>query len=405
MPTQDDRQDRDKISLVIAGRSHSDWSSYRIDSDFLKAADAWQLMLGLPDKAFPPDIVRGAVVCLMCGDDTVLSGRIDRISRNVARDSVSLSLSGRDDAAILVDCAAPVFSANQITLDEVIERIVRPLGIRNIRIQAQDAPRNDKVTIEPGMRAWDALEKAAAGRGLWPWFEPDGTLVVGGPDYTSPAVDTLVLRHDGNGNNVLSLNDTRSIDGCFSELTALSQGHARHEDSKKDDVAIVTPDRWNEDGSFRFLRNEDDENEASGQTGVHNLSAVAKDPTVSYYRPQIITLGDTGNLEQLNYQAKKAMSDARLSGLDITAEVRGHRTASGVVWTPGQRVRIVSEHHDIDGIFFLMGRQLSGGRNSQTTTLRFKEDGVWIPDAFPREKKHCRRRGKRKKDDVAIVEV
>ena len=147
MPIQDDGQDRDKISLVIAGRSHSDWSSYRIDSDFLKAADAWQLMLGLPDKAFPPDIVRGAVVRLMCGDDTVLSGRIDRVSRNVARDSLSLSLSGRDDAAILVDCAAPVFSANQITLDEVIERIVRPLGIRNIRIQAQDAPRNDKVTI------------------------------------------------------------------------------------------------------------------------------------------------------------------------------------------------------------------------------------------------------------------
>ncbi|KDW06577.1 hypothetical protein AB85_0277 [Escherichia coli 2-156-04_S3_C1] len=33
MPTQNND---DKISLVIAGRSHSDWSSYRIDSDFLK---------------------------------------------------------------------------------------------------------------------------------------------------------------------------------------------------------------------------------------------------------------------------------------------------------------------------------------------------------------------------------
>ncbi|HCN4625484.1 TPA: phage tail protein, partial [Escherichia coli] len=49
----------DKISLVIAGRSHSDWSSYRIDSDFLKAADGWQLQLGLPEKVFPADIVRG----------------------------------------------------------------------------------------------------------------------------------------------------------------------------------------------------------------------------------------------------------------------------------------------------------------------------------------------------------
>ncbi|EOC0618238.1 TPA: phage baseplate assembly protein, partial [Escherichia coli] len=56
MPTPNNE---DKISLVIAGRSHSDWSSYRIDSDFLKAADGWQLQLGLPEKVFPADIVRG----------------------------------------------------------------------------------------------------------------------------------------------------------------------------------------------------------------------------------------------------------------------------------------------------------------------------------------------------------
>ncbi|MCZ5321919.1 hypothetical protein O5699_04255 [Escherichia coli] len=50
MPTPNNE---DKISLVIAGRSHSDWSSYRIDSDFLKAADGWQLQLGLPEKGVP----------------------------------------------------------------------------------------------------------------------------------------------------------------------------------------------------------------------------------------------------------------------------------------------------------------------------------------------------------------
>ncbi|HIH3438343.1 TPA: phage baseplate assembly protein, partial [Escherichia coli] len=142
MPTQNND---DKISLVIAGRSHSDWSSYRIDSDFLKAADGWQLQLGLPEKVFPADIVRGAQIRLQVGDETVLSGRIDSVRRSVSRQSCTLALSGRDDAAILVDCAAPVFSANQLTLDEVIDRIVRPLGIQRIRIQASGVSRNDKV--------------------------------------------------------------------------------------------------------------------------------------------------------------------------------------------------------------------------------------------------------------------
>jgi prophage tail gpP-like protein len=399
MPTQNNQQD--VISLVIAGRSHSDWTNYRIDSDFLKPADAWQLSLGLPDKTFPADIVRGAVIKLQVGGETVLSGRIDSVRRIVSRQTYSLALTGRDDAAILVDCAAPVFSANQLTLDEVIEKIVRPLGIRNIRIQAASAPRNDKVTIEPGTRAWDALEKAAAGRGLWPWQAADGTLIVGGPDYSASPVATLVLKNDGTGNNVLSLEDNRSINGCFSELTALAQGHARAADSKSS-TAPLPMDIWDENGGVVLKASGESTNDS--QTGSHNMKAVATDPTVGYYRPQIVTIGDTNNMEQVNYRAKKEMSDARLSGWDISAEVKGHRTADGILWEPGQRVRIVSEPHGLDAIFFLMGRQFSGGRNGQTTGLRFKEDGVWIPDAFPREKKR-HHRGKKAKNDVAIVDV
>lgn len=400
MPGQNNTDD---IRLLIGGQAYTRWSSYRIDSDFLKAADGWQLNLGLPEKVFPVDIVRGARVQLQVGEETVLSGRVDSVRRTVSRRNLTLSLSGRDDAAILVDCAAPVFSAGQLTLAEVVERIVRPLGIQKIRIQADGVSRNDRVTIEPGMRAWDALAKAAAGRGLWPWFEPDGTLVVGGPDYSAAPVDTLTLRLDGAGNNVLELDDTRSVNGCFSELTVLAQSHARAADSKKQ-LAVVPVDIWNADGSIRPLTARSGDSDAGGQTGIHNMKAVATDPTVGYYRPQIITLGDTGNMEQVNWRAKKAMSDARLSGLDIVALVAGHRTADGVLWQPGQRVRIVSEPHGIDAVFFLMGREFSAGRDGPTTRLRFKEDGVWIPDAFPREKKRRHHRG-RKKKEVAIVKV
>ncbi|TNI12696.1 phage baseplate assembly protein [Aeromonas veronii] len=402
-PSNTTQDDKDAVSLVIAGKAHSDWSSYRIDSDFLKAADGWQLTLGLPDQAFPADVVRGAVIRLQVGGETVLSGRLDAVRRLVSRQTYTLALSGRDNAAILVDCAAPVFSANQLTLDEVIERIVRPLGVRNIRLQASNAPRNDKVTVEPGMRAWDALVQAAAGRGLHPWFEPDGTLVVGGPDYTAAPVATLVMRFDGVGNNVLELEDSRSIQGCYSELTALAQGHARRADSKPDELAPISMDFWDEEGNVRLVKSS--VTGTNGLTGTHAMKAVATDPSVPYYRPQIITMGDTNNLEQVNYRAKKAMSDARLAGWDISALVAGHRTTGGVLWAPGQRVRIISEPHDIDAIFFLMGRQFSGGRTEKTTRLRFKEDGVWVPDAFPRERRRHRRRGKRPKLEVAIVDV
>jgi prophage tail gpP-like protein len=86
-----------------------------------------------------------------------------------------------------------------LSLEEVIAKVVRPLGVTNIRIEAESSIRSDKVSVEPGERAWDTLVRAASARGLWPWFAPDGTLVIGGPDYTAEPVATLVLNLDGTG--------------------------------------------------------------------------------------------------------------------------------------------------------------------------------------------------------------
>ena len=72
-----------------------------------------------------------------------------------------------------------------------------------------------------------------------PWFEPDGTLVIGGPDYTKDPVATLVLNRDGRGNNVLDLSDRSSITGAFSELTMLAQGHGQGKKSGKLEVIDV----------------------------------------------------------------------------------------------------------------------------------------------------------------------
>lgn len=126
-------------------------------------------------------------VLVRVGNDVVMSGRVDVVQRRVSRQQVSLSLSGRDGAAVLVDCASPVFTSRQLSLEEVIARS-QAAGVTNIRIEAETSLRNDKVSVEPGERAWDTLERAAAARGLWPWFEPDGTLVIGGPDYTKDSV-------------------------------------------------------------------------------------------------------------------------------------------------------------------------------------------------------------------------
>ena len=389
-------KDLDKVSVVVGGKVFSDWSGYGIDSDFLIPSDAWSMRLGLPSGIFPGEVVRGASVQVRVGPDVVMSGRIDRVSRNVSRDQVSLTITGRDGAAILVDCSSPVFTSRQVSLEEVIALVVRPLGIKNIELHAESSIRNDKITVEPGEKAWETLLRACAGRGLWPWFNPDGTLVIGGPDYTAEPVATLILRRSGEGNNVLSLTDESSIERCYSQLTVLAQGHA-HSSNKKKNLGIVDVD-----GDAGTVTDEE-MNTGIAETGQHGLRYTVEDPNISYYRPLVMVMHDADSQEQVRYRARKVMSDARLEGYSLIARVQGHRNSNGVLWQPGQRIHIISEPHGIDAVYFLMGREFTGGRPGGTvTTLRLKEDGVWIPDAWPKKKKG---RKKRQKQELGIVDV
>lgn len=399
--------DLDKVSVIVGGKVHSDWSAYGIDSDFLIPADAWSMRLGLPAGIFPEGVARGVPVQVRVGPDVVMSGRIDRVSRTVSRDQVSLSVSGRDGAAILVDCASPLLTSRQASLEEVIAQVVRPLGIKNIELHAESSIRNDKITTEPGERAWDILLRACAGRGLWPWFRPDGTLVIGGPDYTAAPVATLVMRRSGKGNNLLSLTDESSMERSFSRLTVLAQGHAHSTNNKKElgIIDVSSPASLTTSTDSDDSATETELDTGIPETGQHGLQFVVEDPTVTYYRPQVVVMHDADDLEQVRYRARKMMADARLEGYSLIARVQGHRTSDGLLWEPGQRIHVISEPHGIDAVYFLMGREFTGGRpGGAVTTLRLKEDGVWIPDAWPKKKK-ARKGRKKKKQETAIIDV
>ena len=365
MPTQSN----ERVSLLIGGKMHSAWSNYEIDSDLLTPADGWNVSLGLPGGKFPSYVTKGALVEVKVGSDTVLTGRVDKVTEIAEKKSLSLRLSGRDFAASLVDCSAPIFTAKQLSLDEVVAKVVKPLGITKIRIAATSGGTRDKVSVEPGDTAWDTLVQVASLRGLWPWFEPDGTLVIGGPDYTTPPVATLIMRENGKGNNLIRLSKEESLNDSYSEITVLGQAHG-----------------------------------TSVEGGRHSMKSTVSDPDFPFYRPKIEVACDVDSLAQVRFKARKALADARLQALTLSALVKGHRNSDGVLWKPGQRIHVISEPHEIDGVFFMMRRGFYGGiPGGQTTEMQLKEDKVWIPDAYSNALKRGRHR--RKEKDLQIIDV
>lgn len=349
----------ERLTLTVGGVSHQDWMRFSVDASFLTPAGAWELDVGTEYATLPAEVRPGARVVLSAGHDVLMTGLIDDITESLRRGRHELSIAGRDNAAALVDCSAPVFTAQNMTLQEVITRIVHPFGISKVAIRADKSVAPKKFSVEPGETAWEALQKVAEVNGLWSWVDPDGTFIIGGPDYSAPPVATLVLNRDGR-NTILSLTRQRSIAGRYSEVTVLAQGHGSRE-----------------------------------HDGVHNRRGTATDSGFTLYRPLIQTMCDTDTDDMATARAKKLLSDSRLKALTLTVEVRGLRTPGGIPWTPGQRVNIQSDLYGIDGTFFMMSRRISGGRGQPLiTTLTLKEDGVWIPDAYPRSRHKHKGKGK-----------
>lgn len=373
MPTPSNVQD-ESIRLSIGGLAHEEWDGWSIESDLLTAADGFELELYTKDATRLPSVLaEGAPCSLTLGKDRVLTGQIDEFEHDISRQGISMRITGRDRAAPLVDCSAPFVSMREATLAQILDQVVKPLGITQIEIRATQAKTRRRVQVEPGQSAWEALLQVAEANGLWPWVEPDGRLVIGGPDYNAAPVGTLIMREDGVGNNVQRLSVRRSIANRYSQITVLGQ-HGQYDNDGLD-------------------------------TKRSHLRSVIQDETLArrgIFRPKVIIDSSSENQDMATTRARKLLADSRLEGFEIRAVVMGHRADNGQVWSPGQRVIVRSEPHGLDATYFLMARTLRLTRSDgPITELRLREDKMWVLDGNPTKK----RKGKKANPDAAFIEM
>lgn len=357
------------IVVEIDGKSHNSWKNYDIDSDFLIPADAFAFDIGVPsDSTVLPDY-SGAEVKVRINDTLVMTGIVDTVQHGISKTNRTYRLNGRDKASVLVDCSAPITNVKGLTVLDAVKKIVEPLGIKQVQLKAENNPLLDKVDIDIGETAWNAAMRCANSAGLHLWFEPNGVLIVGGADYSTPPVATLCCMKDGSQNNFEQADLSFDVSNRFSEITFLAQSHGKQ-----------------------------------GQDNKNDLKWVYKDSEMTTYKPKTVVVSDVDNLESLQKWAKKYIADSILEGFTLTIIVPDHKMQDGTLWQPGQRVHVICEEYDIDAIFFLMGRRFMLSRQGGTQTeLRFKQDGIWTPDAYSAKAEKARKRkgkkGKKKKNN------
>lgn len=358
------------VTVEVDGKAHNSWKSYDIDSDFLIPADAFKFDLGVPSNSTVLPDFSGAEVKVRINGELVMTGIVDTTQHTISKTNRTYSLNGRDRASILVDCSAPITNVKGLTVLDAVKKIVEPLGIKKVALRAENNPTLDKVDIDVGETAWNAAMRCANSAGLHLWFEPNGELIVGGADYSTPPVATLCCMKDGKRNNFEQADLTFDVSNRFSEVTFLAQSHGKQ-----------------------------------GQDNKNDLKWVYNDPEMTTYKPKTVVVSDVDNLEALQKWAKKYIADSVLEGFTLTIVVPDHKMQDGTLWQPGQRVHVICEEYEIDAIFFLMGRRFTLSRNGGTQTeLRFKQDGIWTPDAYSAKAEKARKRkgkkGKKNQGDL-----
>ncbi len=334
----------DDIALAVNGLVYRGWKSVRVTQSIESLAGSFALDVsdrwGSAGDLWP--IAEGDECRVDIGDQTVISGYVDKRSISANARSRTLAYSGRDKAAVLVDCSALAgkWTYRNVSTEEYVAAIAAPFGVR-VRVQDGLAlPRIAKVSITPGDSAYDAIRRATADLGVLLVSDAAGGLLItrAGSGRASPLVE---------GDNILSA--SVEYDGAerFRRYVVLSQSAAT--------------------------------DQASGD--ATRVQAEATDESIRADRALVLRPEKSGTVEEARRRADWEARIRAARAETVTIAVQGWTQPGGAVWPVNALVRVQARTLiGVDGDMLISQVERTIGDGGKLTQLRLVR-----PDAFTPE--------------------
>jgi len=294
------------VELRVNGAKYGGWTAMRISpSPMTELCGSFELTV--TDRWSGADIARpikkGDLCHLLIDGEQIIAGIVDARVVSYDKESHSISISGRDATADLVDCSAKVVQMEGQTLKQVADIICKPFDITvhaDTDVGAAFASRN----AEAGQSGGEVLLALAAHRGLLLTTDDLGNLRITKPsNERSPG--GIVF-----GKNVLACNAQDSASDQFSEYTVMHQ----YAQSDETNGEVATEGRY-----------------------------TSKDKSVSRYRPLTIIVDEGADLKkradfERNVRAGK--------GKAIVYTVDSWYAAPGVLWKSNTNVPVTDPNQE-----------------------------------------------------------
>jgi len=330
------------VELRVNGNYFGGWQSRKIDLGIeqlagtfeLTVTDRWNTNQGQQAMQIKP----GQACELLVHGAVVITGYVDDTGPSYDKQAHSISVTGRDRTADLVDCSA-IYKSGQWSnkkLEQIAADLCAPFGIRVIT-NTDTGEAFGSFSIQEGESVFETLERAARMRAVLLMSDGLGNLLITrAGTVRAPAGLT-------EGENILTAEATFSWKDRFSDYIVKGQAQG------------------------------DDEN--YGET-VAQLSGGVQDSSITRYRPLIIIAEDQGSNATLKQRAEWERNVRAGRGARATVTVQGW-DVGGNLWMPNAITHLYSPLLYADMDMLIASVSYSENDSGTLTTVQLA-----LPHAF-----------------------
>jgi prophage tail gpP-like protein len=335
------------ISLLVNGRAYGGWKTARVIRGIESICGAVELNVSerWDADSNPWPIYEEDECSLRLGSEVVLTGYVDKLSLSYGAGEHSLSVSGRDKAALLVDCSryeAP-WEFNGVPVLTVAKRVCSPFGVAVTVAPGLTIPTPpEKIAVSPGDSPHDVLERLCRLSGVLAISDGQGGVQLMRPGTTRAVTDLI------EGENILAASADFDASSRFYRYVVLGQ-HAG-------------TDAWSGGGT-------------AGVIGSALDANVRRTERVLVVRPEgNVTPAHAKRRAEWEATVRAARADA------VTVTVQGWTTGNGALWPVNALVRVQSPHLRVDGDMLISQVVYSVGEDGTKTTLTLRAPKAFLPE-------------------------
>ncbi len=294
------------IELQVANQRFSGWTSAEVRRSAEAVAASFTLTVTHNDAELADFVAfeEGQACTVLVDGQPVIKGFIGAFEGDLTKEGATLTLSGRDATADLVDCAALPQGVRQWLnqpINTIVTDLCAPFGIP-VAFRGDLGKPWPQFTLEPAEKVIDALRRLTQARGLLLIPDTLGGLTVAQPSTT---LQPIALRQ---GHNLFKGSASYSDAERFSTITVFGQQQS-------------TPT-------------------ANGRT-TNGATATVTDPSVKRYRPLAIQAQGQASTADCQRQAAWAMAsrNGKAKRVRITLPF-WRQSPNGALWDINQLVQV-----------------------------------------------------------------